>query len=118
MHPEYLNGYFHQGLRLKYTSWSTSSASQTYHQCNQNLYLSFALSHTLNRKHIIVYRILRLELFKSIVKQDRTVYSIPHCDRFVYGMNHENIENIKAIMAFLSSAYRNMTLILKGHDSS
>ena len=40
------------------------------------------------------YRTLRLELFKSIVEQDRTVYSIPHCDRFVYLTNHENIEII------------------------
>ena len=46
----------------------------------------------------LAYRILRL--FKSIVKQDRTVYSIPHCDRFVYLINHENIEIIKAVMGF------------------
>ena len=47
------------------------------------------------------YRMLRLELFKGVKpKQDRTVCSIPNCDIFVYLMNHENIEIVKAVIAF------------------
>ncbi len=46
------------------------------------------------------YRFLRLELFKSIAMQYRNVYSIPHCDRFVYLMNTDNVEIIKAVMDF------------------
>ncbi len=60
------------------------------------------------------YRFLRLELFKL---QDKTVYSIPHCDRFVYLLNNNNVEIIKAVMDFLSSAYRNRALILRGQLS-
>ncbi len=60
------------------------------------------------------YRFLRLELFKSIAMQNRNVKSIPHCDRFVYLMNNDNVEIIKAVMDFLSSAYRNRALILRG----
>ncbi len=40
------------------------------------------------------------QLFKSIAKQDRNVYSIRHCDRFIYLMNNANIEIIKAVMIF------------------
>ncbi len=32
--------------------------------------------------------------------QDRNVYNIPHCDRFVYLMNNDNVEIIKAVMVF------------------
>ncbi len=46
------------------------------------------------------YRFLRLTLFKSISMQDRNVYNIPHCDRFVYLMNNDNVEIIKAVMDF------------------
>ncbi len=46
------------------------------------------------------YRFLRLELLKSSAMQDRNVYSIPHCDRFVYLMNNDNVEIIKAVMDF------------------
>ncbi len=46
--------------------------------------------------------------------QDRNVYSIPHFDRFIYLMNNDNVEIIKAVMDFLSSAYRNRALILRG----
>ncbi len=53
------------------------------------------------------YRFLRLELFKSIAMQDRNVYSILHCDRFVYLMNNDNVEIIKVDMDFSSIAYRN-----------
>ncbi len=60
------------------------------------------------------YRFLRLELFKRIDKQDKNVYCIPHCDRFVYLMNNDNVEIIKAVMDFVSSAYRTRALILRG----
>ncbi len=46
------------------------------------------------------YRFLRLELFKSIAMQDRNVCSIPHCDRFVYLMNNDNVEIIKAVVHY------------------
>ncbi len=60
------------------------------------------------------YRFLRLELFKIIDMQDRNVYSIPQCDRFVYLMNYDNVEIIKTVMDILSSAHRNRALILRG----
>ncbi len=40
-------------------------------------------------------------LLVYITKQDRNVYSLPHCDRFVYLMNNEKVEIIKAVMDFL-----------------
>ncbi len=45
--------------------------------------------------------------------QDRNVYSIPHCDRFVYLMNNDNVEIIKVVMDCLSGAYRSRALILR-----
>ncbi len=59
------------------------------------------------------YRFVRLELFKSIAMQGRNVYIISHCDIFVYLMNNDNVEIIKAVMDFLSSANRNRALILR-----
>ncbi len=52
-----------------------------------------------------------------IAIQDRNVYCIPHCDRFVYLMNNNNVEIIKAVMDFWSSAYRIRALILRGQLS-
>ncbi len=53
-----------------------------------------------NIAHIHRYRFLRLELFKSIAMQDRNVYSIAHCDRFVYLMNNDNVKIIKAVFFY------------------
>ena len=60
------------------------------------------------------YRKLRLELFKSISMIDTTVLKIPHSERFVYLMNNQNIEIIKAVMNFLSRAYSDRALMLSG----
>ena len=64
------------------------------------------------------YREIRLELFKSVVRHDRNVCNIPNTcsDKFVYLMNHENTEVIKAIMIFLSNAYKCRALKLRGQQ--
>ncbi len=57
----------------------------------------------------LMYRFLKLELFKSIALQDKNMYSIPHCDRFVYLMNNDNVEILKTVMDWV--------LILRGQLS-
>ena len=62
------------------------------------------------------YKELRLELFKSVVRHDRDVCNIPNSDKFVYLMSHDNTEVIKAIMIFLSNAYKCRALKLRGQQ--
>ena len=60
------------------------------------------------------YRKLRIELFKNIVKQDPTIYNIPHSERFIYLMSNQNLIILKEVMSFLLGAYSDRTLLLRG----
>jgi hypothetical protein len=60
------------------------------------------------------YRKIRLELFKNVSLIDPTVYKIPHNSRFIYLMNNQDVEVIRQVMNFLSSAYSERTKILSG----
>ncbi len=43
--------------------------------------------------------------------QDRNVYSIPHCDRFVYLMNNDNVEIMPYRNRALANTKRTVAII-------
>ena len=62
------------------------------------------------------YRKLRTDLFSNIMTINADIFHMPQCDRFVYLMNNQNTEIIKAVMVFLSKAYSDRALILRGQN--